>query len=62
MSWHANPYPENTNEHADWAAGYENEEAEEHLRFGIDVIRYDGPLRRFEDDPDVVRNSSGYAI
>lgn len=34
----ANPHRENSQRHADWAAGHDNEAAELHLVDGLDVI------------------------
>lgn len=57
----SNPYQDGSQRYADWEHGYDNEDAMEHKRFGKDLITEAEPGKRYEHDPDVVRNEYGVA-
>ncbi|EPX76753.1 hypothetical protein [Salipiger mucosus] len=54
-----NPYQDGTQRFEDWEAGFDNEAAFEHRRFGIDLITEGENGKLYEHDPDIVRNDFG---
>lgn len=57
-----NPYREDSQDGWDWDAGHTQEFANEHTRFGIDVITAPPTGREFEMDPDIPQDAHGNAM
>jgi|TARA_R100000687_G_scaffold81622_1_gene78981 hypothetical protein len=55
-TFHANPYSDRSQEHADWDFGHTHEAAGEHFRFGLDLIAQPATGASFEEDPAVPRD------
>jgi hypothetical protein len=57
-----NPFNEGTQRFHEWNCGYENEEAGEHMRFGIDLVEECEPGAVYNEDPDLERGQNGYLV
>ncbi len=59
-----NPYNEDMQQmsYEDWEAGFDNEDAGEHKRFGKDLIEECEPGATYDEDPDLERDEYGYLI
>ena len=54
-----NPFRSGSQRHYDWEAGYGNEDACEHIRFGVDVVTTKNIGSVFNEDPSVPRDEYG---
>lgn len=59
VSYRFNPFRDGSRAHDDWNDGHVNEDAGEHLRFGIDVVSAKALGRTYEEDPATPRDASG---
>jgi hypothetical protein len=54
-----NPHRPGSQAHADWDYGHTHEAADEHLRFGLDLLTDKARAKIFEMDPEVPRDQHG---
>lgn len=57
--WNCNPYRQGSTRHDQWGYGHENESAQEHIRFGQDLLQAKPAGTCFAEDPSIPRNDHG---